>query len=85
MDLFSQLEQNNGDRKPDKNSDNFEQYNSLSDYQKRCLPTTNFWKIVNGEEPISVPTGDFNYYKEFTKKYEQKAKQLNIKLYGKTK
>ena len=85
MDLFSQIEDNNEDKKLDKKTDNYDEYYALSDYHKRCLPTTNFWKIVNGEEPISVPAGDINYHREFTPKYEKKAKQLNIRLYAKTK
>lgn len=36
-------------------SDRYGHYNALSDYDKKCLVATNFWRIVNEIELIEVP------------------------------
>ena len=40
-------------------------YESLTDYQKRCLPATNYWREKNGLPLIDVPKSDEHYHKYF--------------------
>jgi hypothetical protein len=46
----------------------YSEYNLLSNYQKRCLPATNYWRIMTGLEEIKVPESDKEYYKYFDKR-----------------
>lgn len=43
-------------------------YYSLTDYQKKCLIATNYWREVNGLKTIEVPTIDEYYYNYYKKK-----------------
>lgn len=39
--------------------DQFKEYYALSDYQKQCLPTTNYWRVQNGLPEILVPPMEY--------------------------
>lgn len=43
----------------------YTEYNSLNEYEKRCLPATNYWREKNGKALIAVPPSDTHYYKYF--------------------
>jgi len=43
-------------------------YYNLTDYQKKCLIATNYWREVNGLKIIEVPTTDEYYYNYYKKK-----------------
>jgi len=40
----------------------FGHYNALSDYDKKCLVATNFWRIINEKPLIAVPENDKRYW-----------------------
>ncbi|PWJ42961.1 hypothetical protein [Sediminitomix flava] len=42
-------------------SEDFSEFNKLTDYQKKRLPNVNFWKYKNEETPINIPE-DFEEY-----------------------
>ncbi|NLR91057.1 MULTISPECIES: hypothetical protein [Flammeovirga] len=53
------------------NSKNFAQYNKLSDYQKKCLYNSNYWRIQTGNEAIAVPESDTSYWEDLEKNLEK--------------
>lgn len=46
----------------------YSDYYNLTDYQKKCLIATNYWREVNGLKTIEVPTIDEYYYNYYKKK-----------------
>ncbi|OHX68150.1 hypothetical protein [Flammeovirga pacifica] len=50
---------------------NFAQYNKLSEYQKKCLYNSNYWRVQTGNEVIAVPDSDENYWQELEKNFEK--------------
>lgn len=88
MDLFSQPIEEDKPKNKDEdktitqdnnNEKDYSRYYALTDYHRRCLPTTNFWHLVNGTEPISVPNTDTYYYNHFTERERLKAIEINKK------
>lgn len=58
-------------------SDVYGHYKALSDYDRKRLVPTNFWRIVNEKEMINVPDTDLNYWKEWNAgKMEERAKLI---------
>ena len=55
-------------------------YQDMEPYAQKRLPATNFWRIANGLEPITVPKSDTHYYTYFTPAYEQQAKDTCRKI-----
>lgn len=53
MDLFNQPEE----------TKDYTIFNNLTDYEKRCLITTNYWKVRNGEQEIDVPEEQEKYHR----------------------
>jgi hypothetical protein len=56
----------------------YSEYESLSEYHKRCLACTNFWRVVNNQQPIQVPHSDQEYWKQWDGYYRSKAEELRI-------
>jgi len=54
----------------------YPEYSDLSAYHRKCLPATNYWKIMNGEPEIKVPAWDTDYHKYFDKKCYAMAKDF---------
>ncbi|AZQ62997.1 hypothetical protein EI427_12320 [Flammeovirga pectinis] len=50
---------------------NYAKYNQLSEYQKKCLYNSNYWRVQTGEEPISVPESDTSYWEDIEKNLEK--------------
>ena len=40
----------------------YPQYAAMSASERKSLPSTNFWLLKNGKEPIPVPEQDEYYY-----------------------
>ena len=53
-------------------------YERLTHYHRKTLVATNFWRIANGLEPISVPAEDEHYHYYFTEKQANQARQIYI-------
>lgn len=64
MDLFAQGE-------PD-----FSEFEKLSPYQKKCLETTNFWRIATGKAAIAIPKEEQGTYKPLSKEKEAQAREI---------
>lgn len=61
----------------------YPEYFALSDYHKKCLITTNYWRVMNGMPIIEVPALYTYYYKyfdtrcyELAKEYQEKIKRI---------
>lgn len=50
---------------------NFAKYNQLSEYQKKCLYNSNYWRVQTGEEPIPVPDSHTSYWEDIEKNLEK--------------
>ena len=46
----------------------YSEYCAMSNYYRRCLPATSYWRILNGQTPVKVPPTDENYKRYFDKK-----------------
>jgi hypothetical protein len=46
-------------------NDEFAHYKSLTNYHKKCLVATNYWRVMNGLEVIPVPQEYTYYHKRF--------------------
>jgi hypothetical protein len=53
----------------------YSEYNSLNDYEKKTLCATNYWRVINGKEVIPVPDSDEHYKKYFDKRCYEVRKQ----------
>lgn len=57
----------------------YPEYFALSEYQRRCLPATNYWRVMSGMSFIPVPKEDTRFYKYFDKRcfelYKEKLKR----------
>ena len=51
-------------------------YFSLSDYHKKCLVATNYWRVVNGLPIIEVPPQYTSYHEYFDKRCYEVAKEV---------
>lgn len=60
----------------------YPEYNALCDYHRRCLVATNYWRVINGEKPISVPPEDAYYYKYFDPRCFEIRKQKVAEMMG---
>lgn len=66
--------------------DKYPEYFALTEYQRKCLVATNYWRVMNGMSFIEVPEQDTHFHKYFDnrcfdlyrkkKKQEEKLKQL---------
>lgn len=45
--------------------DKYPEYFALSDYHKKCLVATNYWRVMNGMPFIEVPEQDTHFHKYF--------------------
>lgn len=58
-------------------TDPFAHYNSLTQYHKKCLVATNYWRVMNGLEIIPVPEEYTFYHKRFDDRcYELYKKKI---------
>lgn len=61
----------------------FPEYYALNEYSRKCLASTNYWRVMNGQKEIPVPESDLVYHKYFDKRcYKlkdayQKKQELN--------
>jgi len=53
-------------------------YDELSDYHKRCLPASNYWREKNGIQLIDVPTEDKHYHNYFKKSIEVRDQTISM-------
>jgi hypothetical protein len=53
----------------------FSVYYSLNTYQRSCLASTNYFRVLYGENEIAVPDNDLNYHKYFDRKCYELAAQ----------
>lgn len=56
------------EQKKVKSKDEYSEYNLLSEYGKKCLPSTNYFRVLNGLHEIKVPPSDKHYHKYFDKR-----------------
>lgn len=52
----------------DKIKEQYPEYFALSNYHKKCLVATNYWRVINGKPIIEVPLQYAYYYKYFDKR-----------------
>ncbi|MBD0404722.1 hypothetical protein [Flammeovirga sp. EKP202] len=52
-------------------STNYAKFNQLSEYQKKCLYNSNYWRIQTGEDPIPVPETNTSYWEDIEKNLEK--------------
>lgn len=57
----------------------YPQYFALSDYHKKCLIATNYWRVLNGMPIIEVPPQYTYYHKYFDNRCYELAKNYQIK------
>jgi len=61
----------------------YTEYYQLSEYQRRCLPATNYFRVLNGQHEILVPPSDTHYHKYFDKRcYELAPQYQKLKSSG---
>jgi hypothetical protein len=60
----------------------YPEYNALTNYHRRCLVATNYWRVIAGEKPISVPPEDTYYYKYFDPRCFEIRKKKVAELMG---
>ncbi len=53
----------------------YEKYLELSDYHKRCLPTSNYWRVMQEQPIIEVPDYDTKYHETFDIRVYEVAKE----------
>jgi hypothetical protein len=53
--------------------DKYPEYYSLTEYQRKCLVATNYFRVLNGEYEIPVPPSDEHYFKYFNNNCYEKA------------
>ena len=71
------------EKKVEKKS-NYEEYNKLNHYQKKCLPATNYWRVMSGLSLIEVPAEDLDYHKYFNESCFEKYKTKQRLNYAKS-
>jgi hypothetical protein len=58
--------------------DKYPEYFALTEYQRKCLVATNYWRVLNGMTFIEVPEQDTHFHKYFDYRcfdlYKQKLK-----------
>ena len=47
----------------DKIKEQYPEYFALSNYHKKCLVATNYWRVINGKPIIEVPLQYAYYHK----------------------
>jgi hypothetical protein len=55
----------------------YPEYCALTQYQRNCLPATNYHRVLQGQKEIPVPPSDSNYAKYFDKNCYELAKTYN--------
>jgi len=61
-------------------TDPFGHYNALSNYHKKCIYATNFWRIANGMQPIPVPESNKAYWKCWTDYIQKQAEETATEI-----
>lgn len=58
----------------------FPEYYALNEYQRKCLATNNYWRVMNGEPIVEVPPSDKHYHHYFDKRCYEIAGEYQEKL-----
>ena len=61
----------------DKIKEQYPEYFALSNYHKKCLVATNYWRVINGKPIIEVPLQYAYYHKYFDKRFDEIIKIKN--------